>query len=107
MEEETLALSLQQDFAIALPDRPDAAQIFDALSAKINELILNDMEQLIRILYRIDVNEAKLRELLRQHPDQDAAAIMSRLIIERQLQKIRLRKAGGKQNPGTPDGERW
>ena len=107
MEEEALALALQQDFALTLPERPDAGQIFDALAAKINDLILNDMEQLIRILYRVDVDEAKLRELLRQHPGQDAADIISRLIVDRQLQKIQLRKAGGKKHPDLPDAERW
>ncbi len=107
MEEEALALALQQDFALTLPERPDAGQIFDVLAAKINDLILNDMDQLIRILYRIDVDEAKLRKLLRQHPGQDAADIISRLIIERQLQKVRLRKTGTKEHPDLPDAERW
>lgn len=49
----------------------------------INELIKNDFSQLVQLLYRIDVSEAKLKNVLHTHPNEDAAKIISSLIVER------------------------
>jgi hypothetical protein len=62
-------------------------------------LILSDFNALIGILYRIDVNEARLKELLKIKAGEDAGKIMARLIIERQWQKIQTRKSN-KPEPG-------
>ena len=58
----------------------------------INDLINHDFDALIQILYRIDVNEAKLKSVLRENPGQDAASLLADAIIDRQLEKIRLRE---------------
>jgi hypothetical protein len=56
-------------------------------------------------LYRVDIDEPRLKALLKQEKDKDAAVIISRLIIERQLQKIRDRKKFN--NSNYSDEERW
>jgi hypothetical protein len=58
----------------------------------INELINNDFNALVQLLYRIDINEKKLKKLLKQNENADTAIIISDLIIERQLQKIESKK---------------
>ena len=62
------------------------------LADAINELLNNDFQKLISILYRMDINEAKLRLLLKDNPGSDAAMIIANLMIERQAQKIKSRQ---------------
>jgi hypothetical protein len=76
------------------------------LEEYINYLIHHDFERLVQLLYTIDVDEKKLKTLLQQHPDTDAAAIISDLMIQRQLQKVQLRQQF-KTTPGKDDEERW
>lgn len=79
--------------------------LFEQFTHYIRNLILNDFEKLIFILYRIDVHETKLRELLNQHPQEDAAEIIAETIINRQIQKIQLRAT---MQPGAEcDEEKW
>lgn len=59
------------------------------LVAAINELIQHDFNKLLTILYRIDVDEDKLKSALRQQPARDAAEIIAELMIARQAGKNR------------------
>jgi hypothetical protein len=59
---------------------------------KINNWINNDFEHLLYLLYRIDVHEDKVRKLMQEHKGENAAEIITDLIIERQKQKIETRK---------------
>lgn len=77
-----------------------------ALATYINELLLNDFNRLVQLLYRIDVDEKKLKQLLQQHPTTDAAELISDLLIERQLQKQKLR-ASLPANDSNSDEEKW
>ena len=76
------------------------------LSVKINWLIQNNFEQLVFILYRIDVNESKLRLLLNQFTGEDTGKIIAQLIIERQTQKIITRQQF-KQQHDIDENEKW
>lgn len=74
----------------------------EQLTHLINELINDDFNALVQLLYRIDVSETKLKNLLNQQKDIDASSIIADLIIERQLQKIATKKqfsGGGNQEP--------
>ena len=62
------------------------------LTFLINDLINDDFQALVQLLYRIDVNEEKLKNLLKQNKNADAALIIAELIISRQLQKIESKK---------------
>lgn len=77
------------------------------LEAEINRLIHTDFNRLISILYRLDVAEAKLKYLLQQNPVEDAAAIITDLIIERQLQKIKSRRAFSRRDDNISEEDRW
>ena len=67
------------------------------LTIFINGLILNDFQKLISILYKVDVDEKKLKRILRENAGTDAGEIIATLIIERELQKIETRRQfGGK-----------
>ena len=63
------------------------------LAVYINELIDKDFNKLVNLLYRIDINEQKLKIAL-QNEDKtiSSSKTIAKLIIERQLQKLEFRK---------------
>ena len=65
------------------------------LTVFINYLILNDFQKLISILYKVDVDEKKLKRILKENAGTDAGEIIANLIIEREIQKIETRKQFG------------
>ena len=76
------------------------------LRARVAELLQKDFSRLINILYRLDVSEEKLkREIYNQHAS-DAAELISRLIIERQLEKLQTRWQQ-RSNENIPDADKW
>ena len=82
-------------------------QIRENLILLINELINKDFHSLIQLLYRIDVDEKKIRIYLEQLQNVDSASVLADLIIERQLQKIANRKYfSSKKNPESGE-EKW
>ncbi len=90
----------------------DASQLQDKLlhaklTTLINNLIINDFDGLIFILYRLDVSEGKLKKLLSENKKEDAADIIATLIIERQLQKIKSRKEYKRDNDSIDEEEKW
>jgi hypothetical protein len=72
----------------------------------LNDLIAKDFDQLIQLLYRVDVSENKLKKLLHDHPETNAAILITELLIERQLEKIKTKQSFGKQND-IADEEKW
>jgi len=82
-------------------------KIREKLIVLLNELINKDFHSLIQLLYRIDVNEKKIRHYLNQKTNEDSASVIADLIIERQLQKIESRKKFSTKNIIEPDEEKW
>jgi len=83
---------LRQSLEIDLPENISFDLLKERLSFHINFLIQSDFQKLVSILYRVDVNESKLKNLLKENQGFDAAHIITDLIVERQLQKIRSRQ---------------
>lgn len=79
-----------------------------SLVDKVNELLQHDFQKLVFLLYRIDIDEDKLKGLLNQHAGEDAAVIITDLIIERQIQKIRSREQfRPKEGDEIDEEEKW
>ncbi len=81
-------------------------ELREALAIWVNDLIQQDLNELIRLLYRIDISESRLKFLLHEKVGEDAAFIIADLIIERQLQKIKSRQQF-RQPPPDNEEERW
>lgn len=81
-------------------------KLFEDLAIYINTLIVEHFDELINLLYRMDVSEAKLKTLLLDHSSEDAASIIASLIIERQQQKLKT-KAMFKHAENIPEDEKW
>ena len=77
------------------------------LAEKVNELIHGDFSKLVSILYRMDVNEDRLKVLLRENKDLNAGAIIADLIIERQAQKIKSRRQSNQRENNIDENEKW
>ena len=86
---------------------PFSAQERDALQQAVANLILYDFEKLVHFLYTIDVDEKKLKSLLNEKRDEDAAKIVTELLIARQLQKMALRQQHQTGNTPDDNAERW
>lgn len=61
------------------------------LSEKIVYLMLNEMEKLLSILYRIDINEKKVKAVFAGNNPSEIAPALAVLIIEREIEKARSR----------------
>jgi hypothetical protein len=74
---------------------------------QINKMLQHDFEKLVSTLYRIDVDETKLRLLLDRNTGQDSAEIITDLVIERQVQKIKSREQFRGTNENISDDDKW
>lgn len=99
---------INADFELELPE--DAMEHKDFykeyiqyLAGKIAELIDHDFEKLLWILYRVDVNENKVRETLAENSLTGGPEILAELIVQRQLEKAATRKAFSTQRPADDD----
>lgn len=98
---------VNKELTLELPEQISMEEIQEKLSAHINRLIQSNFEQLVNLLYRIDVSETKIKSLLEYQAGTNAGDIIAKLVIERQLQKIKSRE-----QTKTPDGnineeEKW
>jgi len=82
-------------------------KIREKLIALLNEIINKDFNSLVQLLYRIDVNEKKIRLYLKEKLNEDSSSVIADLIIERQLQKIESRKKFSTKNGKETDEEKW
>lgn len=85
----------------------DEIDLQTSLAAYINELIIHDFERLVQLLYRIDVSEQKLKQLLREKKGTDAGILIAQLIIQRQWEKIESRRNTQKGEEGRPEDREW
>ncbi len=85
----------------------DAADMRERLAAHIDVLIANDFPALVHILYRIDVNETKIRMLLEDTAGAYASYTIADCIIERQLQKMKQAGDDRKTRIDIPEDEAW
>lgn len=107
MNSEALVREINKNMAIELPEEIALEELQRRLGIYLNELIQNDFQKLIMLLYRIDVSEPRLKQLLQVQPQENAGNIIADLIIERQLQKIKSRQQFRQQNNDFDGEEKW
>ena len=92
MENKELVQLLNRQLNSDFTENISVDVLHQKLSEYINEIINTDFNRLVSILYKIDVNENQLKNILREHAGEDSSAIIAKLIIERQIQKLESRK---------------
>ena len=101
-----LVPAINHSMEMEIPATGTLEQLREKLSVHINELINHDFEKLVYYLYRIDVDENKMRRLLEQREGENAAALIADLIIERIVQKKEARKQFKTDSTDSKE-ERW
>ncbi len=81
---------------------------FEALlAAQINYLIDQDFQQLLFLLYKVDVDEKKLKRVLQEKKDENAGLLIAQLVIERQKQKLASKASFIPKVDDDEEAERW
>lgn len=68
------------------------SQLIRVLTPVIRKMLDQSFEQLIHILYRIDLSESKVVELLERSAPDRLATLLTEAIVDRQLEKVSLRE---------------
>ena len=104
MKNEQVLEEISKELEVIVKDHSITKQI---LIEKINDLVNTHFQKLVSILYRMDVSETKLKQLLNENAGTNAALIITDLIIERQEQKIISRQQFRKKDENISDDEKW
>ena len=107
MNNTALVQQVNKELVIDLPEKISLEELQRQLALHVNNLVLHHFEQLINLLYRIDVSETKIKSLLQNQPDENAGNIIAALIIERQLQKIKTRQQLSQRDNNFDEEEKW
>ena len=99
--------AIRIDWPLMIPEKCTEEQLLEALSVEVNRLINLDFSRLIALLYRIDINETRLKKLLAENKGSNAGRIIAWMIIERQKEKQRSRKMFSGKKEDIPDDEKW
>ena len=82
-------------------------QWFEKLKNAIAHLIAEDFNALIQILYRIDVDEEKLKKALSGLPAADTETIIAQMIVDRKLQSLSSKKQWQPKPTDINDADKW
>lgn len=66
-------------------------ELFDQIQPHIENLISNNRQKFMGILYRIDVSEEQLKKAVSENQSESFSAIVTDLVIKRELQKVVIR----------------
>ena len=77
------------------------------LASLLNDMILHRFDLLVQLLYKIDVPEEQVKQLLREHPQSDAGMLLAELLLQRQEQKKAILKKPTPNPTDIPEEDRW
>ena len=81
---------------IEVPFSENAVETYDSLkeylTQKVAEMMDNDFERFLNNLYRIDINERKIKEVLIDKNILSIPEKIAELIIERQIERIKYQR---------------
>ena len=102
MIEETLQQDLEKETGIVLTNNFRVE-----LAAFVNHLINTDFEKLVFLLYRIDVRENVIKQLLALPSNNNAGELIADAIIARQAEKIESRNQFKQPNDNIAEEDKW
>lgn len=79
----------------------------EELAAYINQLINTDFEKLVFLLYRIDVKESTIKQLLALPSGNNAGEIIADAIIKRQAEKVMTRQLYKQSEDNIAEEDKW
>lgn len=66
-------------------------ELFEQIEPHINQLIISNQQKFMSILYRIDLSDEQIKKAVTENSSEPFSAIVSDLIIKRELQKVVIR----------------
>lgn len=101
-----LIRSLKDKFEISIPDAVSEEEILHLLEQRVSYLIEHNPEEFFQLMYRIDIPESQLADVLTHA---DAIKDIARVIYDRQLEKVRSRMKYRSyfENTGKDDELKW
>ncbi|MFN4256930.1 MAG: hypothetical protein ACK4Q5_18165 [Saprospiraceae bacterium] len=81
--------------SLDLPAAPDPAseqELLELMAARVAEMLEREPEQLMSLLYRLDVEERKIRPALQPGAAEPPHFALARLLLERQKQRIETKR---------------
>lgn len=99
----TLAATLKEKLDVDIPDGYSEDEIKLMLEKRLGQLLERNPEEFFQLLYRIDIPEQRLNDVLQQ---QDALAMLADMVYRRQLQKVKTRlfyKDSQQSHPGDDE----
>lgn len=100
-------MELNRTHSWQLAEQLTLEEVVRILAEKLNTMIRDDFGALVQLLYRIDIEEPRLRYLLNHHKGEDAGKIIAGLIIQRMEQKILTRRQFSEKDNNIPEEDRW
>lgn len=85
------ARQLQRVFETDGPLAPDHTELTRQVARLVLYLLRRNLNQLLHILYRIDVEERKAKQAMLAASEEEVAENIARLIVERELLKAQIR----------------
>ncbi|MCO5247762.1 MAG: hypothetical protein M9887_02270 [Chitinophagales bacterium] len=80
-------------------------ELLQWLTTQVEEMVSHDFDGLIQLLYRIDVDERKLKALIAENNAFESNRVIAKMILERQKQKVFWRnKFKSNQNEDDDEG---
>ncbi|MCP3933104.1 MAG: hypothetical protein GY705_28875 [Bacteroidetes bacterium] len=82
-----------KDFGLQPPkDQLSEEELFDMLADEIAYMIERNLEYLFSLMYRLDIDENKVNKALSPRAEEPANIGLTRLVLERQRQRIKTKK---------------
>ena len=81
-------LQLREDLVL---EAKSEADLLDLIERLVQELVDSDFESLLRLLYRIDINENKVKGVIAATGPEKASFSIAKLIFEREKEKAASR----------------
>ena len=88
MQSAQLAQEIAKQYELVLPETVDEEMLLKILEQKVIEWIQSGAEEFFQMLYRLDISEKKIKEVLH---NEDIAKRIAQLIYERKIQKYNSR----------------
>ncbi len=107
MDTKAIIESVNQSMDMELPNALSLEELRERLATQLNSLANTDFNKLINLLYRLDIDEMKLRKKLSENSGLDAGNIIAEMVLKRQVEKFESRKKFGRWDGLTGEEEEW
>ncbi|MHB1921735.1 MAG: hypothetical protein ACYCOO_05805 [Chitinophagaceae bacterium] len=96
---------LEREFLIPPYGESSREQLLSLLRERVSQLLDQDVDRLILLLYQLDIAENKVRQILSPESE-DPALELALLILQRQMEKIKSREQYPR-DPKIAEEDRW